>query len=338
MSDAAAELREQLLAPDPAGRDLALLRTRAYRFSDDVRWYVLTESLEEQYLTGRPPGPSAMNTVRACLAAIRHDGSLPPFPDHIPTEENIDIEACLYERAPDRWNCYTDGMSPAAIVVIVGAPRSGTSHLHNLLAATGRYAYFTTASCWAWPVRNLRQPLRRLFTTLDERTVLTVDNKNTRIIPGLVMPGEAEDIWHRAVPVYRQVRGHRYKISQHPQAGNPGILHAAASAHMAQFGRDTLLVKSPFCSFRIPQLEQIWGAKVSYIHVRRDQRGAADSIRRNRFEFSANGRQLKPEEAWELFTGAVEATAAPGRTVTIHHADLLHDPDGVLGALTRQLA
>jgi hypothetical protein len=338
MSHTAAELRDQLLAPDPAGRDLALLRTRASRFSDDARWYVLAESLEEQYLAGSPPGPSAMNTVRACLAAIRHDGSLPPFPHHIQEEENIDIGAYLQERAPDRWHCYRDGMSPTAIVVIVGAPRSGTSHLHNLLAATGRYAYFTTASCWTWPVRNLRQPLRRLFTALDERTVLTVDNKNARIIPGLVMPGEAEDIWHRAITVYRHVRGHHYDISQHPRAGNPGILHAAASAHMAWFGCDTLLVKSPFCSFRIPQLEQIWGPKVTYVHIRRDQRGTADSIRRNRFEFSADGRQLNPEEAWELFTGAVDATAPADRTVTVHHADLLHDPDGVLGALTRQLA
>jgi hypothetical protein len=157
MSHTAAELRDQMLAPDPAGRDLALLRTRVYRFSDDARWYVLAESLEEQYLTGRPPGPSAMSSVRACLAAIRHQGSLPPFPDHIQAEENIDLQACLHERAPDRWNCYTDGMRPVRIVIIVGAPRSGTSHLHNLLAATGRYAYFTTASCWAWPVRNLRQ-------------------------------------------------------------------------------------------------------------------------------------------------------------------------------------
>jgi hypothetical protein len=91
-------------------------------------------------------------------------------------------------------------MRPARIVVIVGAPRSGTSHLFNLLAATGSFAYFTTASCWAWPVRNLHQPGRRMFTTFSESTVLTVDNKKTRIIPGLVMPGEAEDIWHRAMP------------------------------------------------------------------------------------------------------------------------------------------
>jgi hypothetical protein len=52
-----------------------------------------------------------------------------------------------------------------------------------------------------------------LFTALDERAVLTVDNKNTRIIPSLVVPGEAEDIWKRctrhAAVVPPQVRRSR---------------------------------------------------------------------------------------------------------------------------------
>jgi hypothetical protein len=46
---------------------------------------------------------------------------------------------------------------PSMVLIIVGAPRSGTSHLFNLLAGTGMFAYLTTASCWAWPVRNVGQ-------------------------------------------------------------------------------------------------------------------------------------------------------------------------------------
>lgn len=337
MTPPAADLPAQLLAPDRTGRDLALLRTRAYRFTDDQRWYVLAESLEEHYLAGRQPNPSTMAAVRTCLAQIRHDGSLPPFPDPVPEQEDIDIRAGLHDRTPDLWSRYTDNAGPARIVVIVGAPRSGTSHLFNLLAATGRYAYFTTASCWAWPVRNLRQPGRRAFTALGHSAVLTVDNKNTRIIPGLVMPGEAEDIWHRAIPVYCHIRGHRYDISHPPQAANLGILDAAVSAHLAWFGRDTLLVKSPFCSFRIPHLEQHWNSRTIYIHIIRDQQQTASSIKRNHFEFAANDSPLDPAQAWTLFTSTVTATAPADRTITIRHADLLRDPDGVLSALTRQL-
>jgi hypothetical protein len=210
-----AGLREQLHVPDRTGRDLALFRARAYRFSNDLRWCILAEALEELYLAGKQPSPSTMDTVRACLTSIREYGSLPAFPDATAVAESVDVEAGLNQRAPHSWQRFISGALPARIVVIVGAPRSGTSHLFNLLAATGSFAYFTTASCWAWPVRNLHQPRRRLFTTLTESTVLTVDNKKTRIIPGLVMPGEAEDIWHRAMPVYRHLRGHRYDIG-HP--------------------------------------------------------------------------------------------------------------------------
>lgn len=44
------------------------------------------------------------------------------------------------------------------VVLIVGAPRSGTSHLFNLLARHTGFAYFTTVSCWAWPTYNLSSP------------------------------------------------------------------------------------------------------------------------------------------------------------------------------------
>lgn len=337
MTPSATNVRGQLFAPDPTGRDLALLRTRVYRFSSDLRWYVLAESLEERLLAGKQPKPSTMNTVRACLDSVREKGSVPGFPDPAADAEAIDIEAGLGQREPHSWHRFIPGMKPSKVVVIVGAPRSGTSHLFNLLAATGQFSYFTTASCWVWPVRNLRHPRRQAFTTLDERAILAVDNKRTRIIPGLVMPGEAEDIWHRAMPVYRHLRGHQYDISHQPEAGNPSILEAAAHAHMAYFGRDTLLAKSPFSSFRIPQLEQCWGAKIRYVHIIRDQTETAESMRRNHFVFSVNGRPLDAEEAWSFFVKAVKDTAPAGRTITIRHADMLRDPSSILGTLAHQL-
>lgn len=332
-----ASMYEQLHVPDRTGRDLALLRTRAYRFSNDLRWYVLAEALEEHYLAGKPPKPSTMDIVRVCLTSLREHGVLPTVPSAVAEAENVDIEASLGQRAPCSWHHFTCGIQPTLIIVIVGAPRSGTSHLFNLLAATGRFAYFTTTSCWAWPVRNLRRPERYLFTTLGQTAVLAVDNKKTRIIPGLIMPGEAEDIWHRAMPVYRHVHGHTYDISDQRRSGNSGILDAAASSHLAHFDRDVLLVKSPFNSFRIPQLEQHWGTKTRYIHIVRDQHETADSMRRNHFEFASENGPLSAEDAWTRFTGAVEASAPAGRTVTIRHADLLHDSPAVLRDLDRQL-
>jgi hypothetical protein len=218
MNLARTDLRQQLKAPDRTGRDLALLRTRLYRVSSDVRCYVLAESLEENYLARRHPKAATMAAVRSCLDKIRYDGSSTDFRDDLAITEDIDIGASLEDREPYVWHRVATSGQPQKVLVIVGASRSGTSHLFNLLAATGRFAYFTTASCWNWPVRNLHQPGRQLFTALTD-TALAVDNKRTRVIPGLVMPGEAEDIWHRAMPVYRHIRGHRYDIGPQPEPG-----------------------------------------------------------------------------------------------------------------------
>jgi Sulfotransferase family len=323
---AAARILDQLRTPDRTGRDLALLRTRLYRFSDDLRWYVFAEALEEHLLAGRQPQPATISAVRACLEQIRRNGSPSAFQGALATDEDIDIRTALAERAAYMWQQVPLATPPSTVVVIVGAPRSGTSHLFNLLAATGKFAYLTTASCWAWPVRNLHQPRRQPFTAVGD-AVLEVDNKRTRIIPGLVMPGEAEDIWNRAMPVYRHIRGHRYDISPEAVIGERRILQAAIFAHLAYFQRTALLVKSPFNSFRIPQIERLCGAVVKYIHIVRDQEEVADSMRRNHFEFTADGQLLSAEEAWSRFVSAVQRHAPVGRTTTIQHHRLASNPE-----------
>lgn len=325
MNSAAARILDQLRAPDRVGRDLALLRPRLYRFSDDLRWYVLAEALEEHLLAGRQPQAATIAALRACLEQIRRNGSLPAFQAALATAENVDITSALAERAAHMWQRVPLATPPSTVVMIVGAPRSGTSHLFNLLAATGKFAYLTTASCWAWPVRNLHQPGRQPFTDVGD-AVLEVDNKCTRIIPGLVMPGEAEDIWHRAIPVYQHIRGHRYEISPEATTGDVRILRAAAHAHLGHFRRTVLLAKSPFSSFRIPQIERLWGNAVRYIHIVRDQREAADSMIRNHFEFTANGRLLTAEQAWSRFVSSVDHHAPSGRTATIRHEQLMDNP------------
>jgi hypothetical protein len=325
VNSAAARILDQLRTPDRIGRDLALLRTRLYRFSDDLRWYVFAETLEEHLLAGHQPQPATIGAVRACLEQIRRSGRPLAFQAALATAENIDITNALAERAAYRWQQVSPATPPSTAVIIVGAPRSGTSHLFNLLAATGKFAYLTTASCWAWPVRNLHQPGRQPFTDVGD-AVLEVDNKRTRIIPGLVMPGEAEDIWHRAMPVYQHIRGHRYEISPEATAGDVRILQAAVRAHLGRSRHTVLLAKSPFSSFRVPQIERLWGNAARYIHIIRDQCEAADSMRRNHFEFTANGHLLTAEQAWSRFVSAIHDRVPVGRTTTITHDQLMNNP------------
>jgi hypothetical protein len=321
----------QLHAPDPVGLDLALLRTRLYRFSDDTRHYALAEALEERLLAGHPPRPGTVAHVRESLAAIRANGLPLSFSDELAAAENIDIASELAARTPYTWQQVPHTPLPQAVVMIVGAPRSGTSHLFNLLADSGQFGYFTTASCWAWPVRGLHHPSRYLFTR-SSRAVLSVDNKRTRVIPGLVMPGEAEDIWARAIPVYQHIAGHRYAITP-PQPGRAEILNAAAYAHLAYFGRTVLLAKSPFSSLRIPQIEALWGNTVRYLHIVRDVYETAASMRRNRFEFTLAGHVLDAEDAWSFFVNAVHGNAPADRTITVTHRELLTNPDRTLAGI-----
>jgi sulfotransferase family protein len=311
----------QLHAPDETGRSLALLRTRAYRFTDDHRHYILAETLEEHLLAGRQPRPSTLAYVHQCLTAIRQTGQLPAFCEEIAEAEDINMGTELASRAPHSWQQVPYAGKPLAIALIVGAPRSGTSHLFNLLARSGHFGYFTTASCWAWPVRNLRHPRRHLFTRLGD-AVLSVDNKRTRVIPGLVMPGEAEDIWARAIPAYRHIAAHRYEITP-ARTHQTGILHAAARAHLTHFRRSALLAKTPFNSLRIPQIEELWGTAVQYIHITRDRYETADSMRRNHFEFILDGHLLTAEDARSLFVDSVHENAPADRILTVTHHDLL---------------
>jgi hypothetical protein len=281
----------------------------------------MAEALEERLLAGRQLRPSTLAYVRQCLSAIRNTGTPTAFSEEIALAEGIDVTTELASRAPHSWQRARWVTKPLAVVLIVGAPRSGTSHLYNLLARSGRFAYFTTASCWAWPVRNLHHPRRHLFTRLGD-PVLAVDNKRTRVIPGLIMPSEAEDIWARAIPAYRHIAAHRYEITA-ARPRHPEILRAAASAHLAYFRQSVLLAKTPFNSLRIPQIEETWGTAVRYIHITRRRHETADSMRRNHFEFLLDGHQLPAEDAWSLFVDSVHEHAPADRIITITHHDLL---------------
>lgn len=281
---------DQLHAPDPVGRDLALYRIRAYRFGDDLRHAVLAEVLEERQIKGKEPAASSISYVRACLHSVRTTGHILPFDHAIPDAEKIDLPNELAARDAHTTTS-VNVIEPKMVVAIVGAPRSGTSHLFNLLARHTGFAYFTTVSCWAWPTYNLTRPGRRLFTDLtasEADTVLAVDNKNTRLIPGLVMPYEAEDVFARAIPTYRHINRHYYKLHQ-AVPGDTQVLSRSVSAHLSHFEAGSLLTKSPFNSLRIPHLQALWGTRVQFIHVIRDQADTADSMRRNHFTFTYDG-------------------------------------------------
>lgn len=319
--------------PHPAGQDLALYRTRAYRFTDDVRHYVLAEELEERHIGGSRLTPQLSQYVKDCLDSVRTSGRLPEFDLAVTDAAGIDVNAGVQER--ERLRQPGINTEPRQVVAIVGAPRSGTSHLYNLLAYHGSFAYFTTVSCWAWPIWNLTRPVRRLFTEIGEE-VFAVDNKNTRLVPSLVMPYEAEDIHARAMPTYRHIAHHRYELHS-ARLGNVEILTRAVSAHLEHFGLNKLLTKSPFNSLRIPLLERLWGSKIRYLYIVRDRHETADSMRRNHFAFDTAGRSLSAGDAWTYFNDTIRQDLPGDRHLIVDHAGLRRDPKPILSAIVSWL-
>ncbi|MEY9211704.1 hypothetical protein NI17_009150 [Thermobifida halotolerans] len=166
--------------------------------------------------------------------------------------------------------------------------------------------------------------------------VLIVDNKSTRIIPGLVMPYEAEDVYTRALPTYRHLSGHTYDIL--PAAvGGEHLLRHAANAHTRTFGRSRFLTKSPFNAFRIGQLEQLFGPVIRYVRIDRPRREVAEPLARNRFVFRRDGRELTHEQAYDAFNSAILADVPRGRTRSVTLEALRDSPDQIVADLLARL-
>lgn len=121
------------------------------------------------------------------------------------------------------------------VLLIVGAPRSGTSHLLNLLAYQRKWAYLTNVSCWAWPTYNLAGTLRSSFEE-EGPEVFRRDSKELRLDGDLILPSEAEDLMSRAIPSYDHIREHEYRLLE-PRIADQALLTRALQAHARHFGR-----------------------------------------------------------------------------------------------------
>src|SRR5215472_11864331 len=116
MPDQAAAIMAQLRVPDAVGRDVALLRTRLYRFSSDVRDYVFAEAIEERLLAGNRLRSPTLDHVRQCLAAVRAHGQPLPFPCDIAAAEGIEVEPELTARYPYGWQQVPPPREPCPLV------------------------------------------------------------------------------------------------------------------------------------------------------------------------------------------------------------------------------
>lgn len=311
---------------------LSLFRTRAARFCDDPAAWVLAEHLDERYLAGISPHHATLRAVERFLDMVRHGE-----PPTIPTAQLADVEKLDLAAALAARHAHTQHVTRrlrldlGMAVFIVGAPRSGTSYLFNLLAAHGAFAFFTNVSCWAWPTYGLAHTAKKLFTDLGDHA-FAIDTKALKLDPRLIVPAEAEDIFQRAIPCYTHLGGHEYQLTN-PKLADPDVLDRAIAAHLDYLRSRRFLAKSPFNTFRIVELHQRFGARCRFIHLCRNGYDVAASIRANGFTYHHRGRRLTAEAAWATHVDTALRHASRVPMLLLRYEDLIDDPDRELARL-----
>ncbi|HWI94897.1 MAG TPA: sulfotransferase [Solirubrobacterales bacterium] len=306
-----------------AAETIALCRTRLFRFTDDLDAYIVVEALAARLRSGQAPRPSTMNALHGVLQAWQRGQPLELGAPAVALEEGIDLEAEWRRRRSHRKSQRPRRL-PALAVIIVGAPRSGTSHLHHLLAYQRRFAWLGGSSCWAWPTYALASGDAPLLPGLPS-DVFALDSKRLRIDPSIVVPSEAEDVMARAIPTYDHLRAHQYEVhTAHIQSAE--LLLDSVSHHMDHFKTNRVILKSPFNSFRIRQLEEIFGGAARFVHIHRDGYTASRSISENGFSYAFAGRRVSSTESWARFALAAEAGREHAQIHALRLEDLVEDP------------
>lgn len=313
---------------------VAMFRTRAYRFSDEPREHALAELLEERLRVGQPLDPAALALVGAALEGWRQGERRPVDTRHAEERWGIHVDEALGLRR--RWHATRVARrEPRLVICVLGAPRSGTSYLYNLLAAQQQFAYFTNLSAPYWPGYLLacRPPAVR---DLPPAALVESDTTGLKLRSDVVIPDEAEGIWARTVPVYRHLRGHSYLVRR-PVVADQRRLSVAIAQHLEQFDSDVFLTKSPFHTFRIPALLRLFGARVRLVHIHRDGRDASRSIEERGFLYRFTDPILDQLGPWEAHIEAIRRWN--GRTPMLHvpYEEAASDPLRTLRAVYRWL-
>ncbi|MBN1263007.1 MAG: sulfotransferase [Candidatus Pacebacteria bacterium] len=262
---------------------IALTKRRIYRFSDSLADHVLVEELENRFLLGEPISPFTKGAIRLFLEA-RAKGKPYTIPtEEIAIQEKVDLASELKRRI-EYEETHRAVRTPDKVVFIIGSPRSGTSFLYNLLAYQGLFGYFTSASHFHWPLYSLDHSTGKHHFQTAGASFFEFDTKPAKLRKDLILPSEGEDILGRGIRVYDQIRTHQYLLKE-AKVLDPNVLRLNALKHTAYFDAPCFLSKSPFNTFRILELAEIFGENCFFLHLHRNGYCAAASIEANGFKY-----------------------------------------------------
>lgn len=316
-------------AIDPVEMKASLAKRRLYRFSDDLRSHVFIEAVEASYLeTGMLP-EDVNNALSVYLTALGA-GVKPSLPYvELAQRHSFDLEQGLRARLAFE-DTQTDYQEPEKVLFIVGSPRSGTSHLFNLLAYQSQFGYFTDISHFRWPLYNLYHPNGKLYFSSLPTGFFRLDTKSVKLRRDLILPGEGEDIFARSIPVYQTVRTHAYVLTD-PALTDEALLRHNIAKHAGFFHAPYFVAKSPFNSFRIRQLAAMYGDRACFLHIHRNGYTASQSIAENDFKYFTQWDGTDdPSVFWARHIEAVLKYIGEVNMKQVAFEDLAQNPAGVL--------
>lgn len=314
---------------DPVEMKVSLAKRRLYRFSDDLLAHVFIEDTEASYLkTGVLP-EDTYKALSAYLAAL--EAGAEPFLPHarLAQEHGFDLEQGLAARLAFE-DAQADYQEPKKVLFIIGSPRSGTSHLFNILAYQPQFGYFTDISHFRWPLYNLHHSNgKRHFSSLPPAFFM-LDTKSVKLRRDLILPSECEDIFARSIPVYQAVRTHAYVLTD-PVLVDEAMLRHNIAKHAGFFHAPYFVAKSPFNSFRIRELAAMCGNRACFLHIHRNGYAASQSIAENGFKYFTQQDSVDdPSVFWARHIEAVLKYAGEVNMRQIAFEELVQNPSGIL--------
>jgi hypothetical protein len=198
------------------------------------------------------------------------------------------------------------------------------------MAYQDNFSYFTNISHHKWSYYNLTNLNGRKSIKSLGKEMLKRDTKENRLISNIVFPDEAENILSRAIQSYEPIRRNQYLLKT-PKIQDPDMLRTTIKSHALAFNKNLFLSKSPFNSFRIPQLASIFGDKAYFIHIHRNGYATSESIFKNGFKyFLPQDSTDDPALFWARHIEAIINSQKGKNVFTLSFENLVSDPSTML--------
>jgi len=196
---------------------------------------------------------------------------------------NTALERCDFSTLHER----SDNYKELPIIYIVGAPRSGTTLVHQVLAKALPFGYIDNVVARFWRKPSVGMRLSRILMG-DERHKLITFESRLGVSPGPGGPHEFGYFWNRWME-FTELGSHHLRPDELARIDRIGLRESIESEILA-YCKEGLLLKNLTCGFQASFLTSLH-QKTIWIHVVRNPVTTVASILRFRMQHELSDRR-----------------------------------------------